>query len=119
MNACKNLKNNSEASQTYMKLLNKIYNLAAKDAQIIIHDCSRYNFYNLISIKNPFDPNIDWETHQSPYFWMRLLKQVGFDNKSLRWTTFNPLRTLGKLILGNPIAAYFITSSFCLTVRKP
>jgi hypothetical protein len=63
-------------------------------------------------------PHIEWEKHQAPGVWVRLLEEVGFAQPRLRWSSFNRLRGTGRALLGNPVAAYFLTSHFCLQMRK-
>jgi len=116
--ACMNLQHDSYAVETYKGILGKLSNMASHGARLIITDCSRYNFFALCHLKNPLGPTIEWHKHQSPAYWAKLLYDVGFHNPKIRWTSFNSMRFIGRLLLGNKIAAYFLQSHFCLTMEK-
>ena len=58
-------------------------------------------------------PTIEWSKHQSPYTWTKLISEVGFKTRSLNWTTPNGLGVIaGKILLSNPLVAYFLLSHF-------
>lgn len=116
--ACITLKYDNNARIKYLEYFKKLYYLSNLGAKIIIHDCSRYNFFPLLKIKHPIHSNIEWNKHQSPNTWASLLLESGFTNPLIRWTSYNPLRTIGKILLGNKIAAFFLSSQFCLTIEK-
>lgn len=116
--ACINLQHDNNAIEKYNKIFEKIYNLANKRAELIITDCSKYNFFAKLNITNPFDPNIEWHKHQPPEYWSKLLLDPGFVNPKIRYTTPPMLYSIGKLLLSNKIASYFTWSSFCLTMEK-
>jgi len=117
--SCIDLLENKTSRDSYMKLFLKLRSIANKGTQLIICDCSRHNFYPFIKIPNPIDPGIEWEKHQAPETWIEMLTEVGFANPNVRWTTFNPLKKIGKLLLGNKIASYFLTSHFHLSMELP
>lgn len=117
-NACINLRNNKDSVKKYLEIFKKIYKLSNKGARIIITDCSRYNFFALLNIKNPFAKNITWQKHQSPYLWAELLQKAGFVNPKIYWISPSKLGKLGKVLLDNRIISYFINSKFCLTLEK-
>jgi len=117
--ACMALQHDRHAVETYKRVFEKLSTLASPGAKLIIADCSRYNFFALCRLKNPFGPTIEWHKHQSPDHWARLLSDVGFCNPKIRWASFNSLQSIGRLLLGNKVAAYFLQSDFCLTMGKP
>jgi len=87
-------------------------------AHIIICDCSNSNFFDFVGLKNPFVPNIEWEKHQSPKTWIKLLEESGFQKLKVKWSSFNRLGKYGKALLGNAFISYFLTSHFCLYARR-
>lgn len=117
-NACIDLRANSGSWNIYKKLFDKIFSLANINAKIIICDCSNQNFFSLFGLKNPFARSIDWHKHQSPNVWSKLLKESGFCNPEISWTTFNRFGKFGRLILGNKYISYFLMSHFCLKMEK-
>lgn len=96
-----------------------IFSLSSKGGQLIVCYCSRYNFFALLNIRNPFAPTIEWQKHQAPKVWASLLSKAGFAYPHVMWTSFNKLRSTGRVFFGNQLMAYFLRSHFCLTMIKP
>ena len=117
--ACINLQRDSNSKAVYQEIFAKIFSLSNKGAKLIICDCSRYNFFAMFKIRNPFAPTIEWHKHQAPEVWAILLGEAGFRNPKIRWSSFNRLRNWGRVLFGNRLMAYFMTSHFCLTMDKP
>lgn len=117
--ACINLLDSEASRAIYLNIFSKLSSLAGSGTKLIVSDCSRYNFFALLRIKNPFAPTIEWHKHQAPEVWLDLLGQVGFTNPSIRWTAFNTLRSLGRVLLGNKLLSYFLRSHFRFTMEKP
>ena len=117
--ACIDLLNSEESKAIYLSMFSKLSSVASSRAKLIVSDCSRYNFFALLGIKNPLAPTIEWYKHQVPEVWVNLLSQVGFVNPRVRWTSFNTLRSLGRVLLGNKLLSYFLRSHFCFTMEKP
>ena len=117
--ACINLLNDEAFKATYLNMCSKLSSFAGRGAKLIVCDCSRYNFFALLRIGNPFAPTIEWHKHQAPEVWVDLLSQVGFVNPRIRWTSFNTLRSPGKVLLGNKLLSYFLRSNFRFTMEKP
>ena len=116
--ACIDLHRNPKSQQIYKDLFSNLYELANKQARVILSDCSRYNMFQLLGIKNIYAPSIEWQKHQSPKVWIKLLKDVGFIKPKLKLTSFSYLRSLGKILFGNKLLAYFFKSYFSITVQK-
>lgn len=116
---CMRLQHDPEARNTYLQILSKLADLAKPGADLIVCDCSRYNLFAQLGVKNPIAPSIEWKKHQSPRLWAELLEHVGFRNPRIRWTSFNSLRRPGRVLLGNRVAAYCSMSTFCLTMEGP
>lgn len=116
--ACVNLLADFEAREVYTRIFSKIYSLSNRGAKIIVCDCSRYNFFAQLRVRNPFVPTIEWHKHHPPEVWANLLGEVGFVQPKIRWSSPNTLRGMGRLILGNRFASYFMTSHFCLYMSK-
>lgn len=116
--ACIALHTDPRARQTYRALFAKLADMSADGARLIVCDVTRRNLFARLPFKNPVQPNIEWEKHQSPTQWARLLGEVGFLEPRLRWSSFNTLRTPGRLLFGNRVAAWFLLGSFCLTMTR-
>jgi len=116
--ACRNLHRDPGAIATYRDIFGKLGDLAGDGARLIIADCSRYNLLGLLGIRNPAAPHIDWRLHQPASLWARLLSEHGFCNPRIRYASFSQLGTIGRLLLGNRIASFCLTSHFSLTMDK-
>ena len=116
--ACITLLRDDGALKRYRAILDKIGRLSEIGATLIAVDCSRYNFFGMLGITNPVARTINWEKHQSPWTWARLVEEVGFGRPGIRWASFNRLGKAGRLLLGNRVASFFLTSQFCLTMVK-
>ena len=116
--ACINLLNNDSSKTAYKNLFHKLASMADTGASLIICDCSRFNFFASLGIRNPLTPNIEWHKHQSPSVWISMLIEAGFGRPRTKWISFNRFGSLGQLITGNKFASYFLKSYFCLAMKK-
>jgi SAM-dependent methyltransferase len=116
--ACMTLGRNIHSVKRYKKIFAELHGLCKPGGKIVVADCARYNFFAFFNLRNPFNPNIEWHKHQSPSLWAKLLEQVGFTEPRIRWTSFNSLGALGRRLLGNRVAAYFLQSHFVLTMTR-
>ena len=116
--ACMDLLRSEDARQKYAAIFRRLASLMKPSGEIIIADCSRYNLFNSLGVKNPFVPQIEWEKHQAPSHWAALLAETGFHPLATRWSSFNRAGHIGKAILGNRLGAFVSTSHFCLTAQK-
>jgi SAM-dependent methyltransferase len=117
--ACITLHQKYESRSIYVDIFRRLKSMLNPGAMVIICDCSRYNFFQLLDLQNPLARTIEWHKHQDPALWIKLLKEAGFIQPAIRWSSFNSLGKFGQLLLGNKIAAYFLYSHFCLTIRNP
>jgi len=116
--ACISLLRDASARDRYLALFRKLAHLARRDATLLVTDCSRRNLYPLLGLKNPIRPTIEWHKHQTPEVWARLLAQAGFGRSRIRWRSPNHLRSAGRVLLGNRIAAFLLDAQFCLTMIR-
>ncbi|MCL0044392.1 hypothetical protein M1N24_02540, partial [Dehalococcoidia bacterium] len=116
--ACMNLQHDNTARDTYGMIFQRLSGLARSGTKFIVTDCSRHNFFNLLNLKNPWSPTIEWHKHQSPKFWANLLQDAGFHSPKIRWTGINRLHSLGRFPIGTMAGSYFFRSHFCLVMEK-
>ncbi len=116
--SCVRLHRDEEARQIYREIFSKLSALTADGGTIIAADCARRNFFGDLGLRNPVASSIEWHKHQSPRLWAAMLADAGFSRPVIRWTSLNSLRGPGRLLLGNRVAAYFLTSAFCLRMSK-
>jgi SAM-dependent methyltransferase len=117
--ACTELHRDERARETFRDLFRRLAAMAADGARVILVDVSRRNLFARLPVRNPVEPHIEWEKHQPPERWAALLEDAGFADTRVAWNSFNSLRRPGRLLLGNPVAAWFLTSGFRLTAVKP
>lgn len=118
--ACVSLAHNSAAVAIYQAIFHAVSALCHSGAHLIIADCSRFNFWKLVNLPNPFAPTVEWDKHQPPMVWSNLLSQCGFYQPRVRWRGWRAhgLREPGIRLLGNRFVTYFLDSHFCLTMDK-
>jgi len=118
--ACVRLARDEEAKAAYTEILAKVSRLARPGATLIAADCSPRNLLGDLGLRNPFAPTIEWEKHQPPEVWARLLEGVGFGGARIRWASPTPrkLPFVGQHLLRNRVAAYLTHSHFCLTMTR-
>jgi SAM-dependent methyltransferase len=116
--ACIKLHYDPAAQDVYRTLFQKLAAVSRPGGKLIVTDCSPANLFPRLGIRNPLARTIEWHKHQKPELWAQLLAGAGFTGPKVRWTTFNTLRTPGRLLLGNRFAAYCLTSSFCLSMER-
>ena len=117
--ACIRLHRDEDARERYRAIFAKLKRLAAPGARLVVSDCSPQNLFADLGLKNPIARTIEWHKHQPPQLWAELLSEQGFARPMVRWGSFNSLREPGRLLLGNRIASYLLTSDFCLTMESP
>lgn len=110
---CEQLDVSSKARNAYRGIFEHISNMMLPGAKLIICDCSRYNFFQMIHMKHPITPQIEWKKHQTPEAWVNVLESLGFVKEKLSWTVAYPLRKFS-LLLSNRTAAFFLFSHFRL-----
>jgi SAM-dependent methyltransferase len=116
--ACARLRSDPVARARYQEHFGKLAALAGSGARLIVKDCGRRNLFASLRLNHPIAPSIEWHKHQEPELWIRLLQDAGFRQPRVRWYSFNSLRGLGRVVLGNRAAAYCLTSGFCLTMER-
>ena len=104
------------ARETYRSLFSKLALMGAPGAKLVASDASRSNLFARLPVTNPLQPTIEWEKHQAPETWARLLEDAGFGDARVRWNSLNVLRRPGRVLLGNRVAAWLLDSTFCLTM---
>jgi SAM-dependent methyltransferase len=116
--ACIDLHRDEGARQTYRELFRKLAGMSTPGADLVAVECSPQNLFARFGVKSPFAPTIEWHKHQPPERWAALLEQAGFGKPRIRWHGLNTLRRPGQLLLGNRLGAWFISSSFLLTMQR-
>jgi len=112
--ACARLQRDAAARAEYAELFGKLRHMTKDDGALIAVDCARHNLFGDLGLRNPFAPTIDWQIHQQPEFWARLLEPAGFTAARVRWFTHNRIRGPLRPIFANALASYLYQSEFCL-----
>ena len=110
---------NRESQLVFVEQFKRFVNHLKPGGSLIMTDCSRYNFFATIGLKNPLMPTIEWEKHLPPEVWAQLLIEAGFVNVSIEWSAPNTLGRIGRRFLGNKLSAYFLFSHFRISARTP
>jgi len=116
--ACIELQKDSNARKKYSRMFSRMKEMLKPGGEILICDCSSRNIFPSIKLHNFFAPNIEWHKHQPPEKWMELLKAEGFIEPVTKWNSPKTLGAIGNFFLGNRVFAYFLTSHFCLNMKR-
>ena len=76
--ACIRLHDDADARRTYVGIFKKIRSLMVCGGKFIAIDCSKRTLISDIGVRNPFNPDIEWNKHQPSGLWAELLGQGGF-----------------------------------------
>jgi 2-polyprenyl-3-methyl-5-hydroxy-6-metoxy-1,4-benzoquinol methylase len=115
--ACITLRQSAESQAIYRKVFKSIASLINPGGILIVSDCSSNNFYVKFGLRNPIDPSIEWHKHQPPGEWAKVAAPEGLKLEDVRWTSPTRFGSLGQMLFGNALAAYFFTSHFVATFR--
>jgi SAM-dependent methyltransferase len=116
--ACQVLHSEKDAKEKYINILKLISEITNINGELIVCDCSRNSLFSDLGVINPFAPSIEWNKHQKPELWIELLEQVGFTKVSLEWSSYNILKYLGRILMGNRLMAYLTFSHFKIRLIK-
>lgn len=117
--SCINLLHDKHAKSNYRQIFQKIARMLKKDGKIIILDASRHNYFGDRNKPNPIAKHLDWQKHQAPETWSKLLSECGFHKLKINWRAGSLLRLCGIPFYTKQIA-YFGRSAFRLemTLKK-
>ncbi len=105
--------------EKYSTLIGKISMLLNNDGTFVVSDCSRYNFWGILGLKNPFAPSIEWNLHQSPYFIKKLFERQGFEKFSIRWSPFKRFGFIGRILTYfGFFPSFFMQSHFNMIIQR-
>lgn len=109
---CAALHKNEAARGKYHEFFELVRAGLKPGGALIITDCGRRNFFGDLGLRSPIMPSIEWHIHQSPVLWSHLMENAGFTVSRAEWTPPNAFGPLGRVLLGNRAAAYFLLSHF-------
>jgi 16S rRNA G966 N2-methylase RsmD len=116
--ACIKLKEDKEAQEKYLQFISMLQELSNPNSTLIICDCARNNFFADFKLKNPFASSIEWEKHQNPSFWTKLLLMGGYETQYTEWTSPNFLGNLGGVFCKNKFFSYLTISHFKMVLKN-
>jgi hypothetical protein len=116
--ACIKLCEDKDAQLVYFNFFAKLQEISNPKCTLIICDCARANFFADLKLKNPFASSIEWEKHQNPDFWAKLLEKNNYKNPKIEWTYPNFLGNIGNLFFRNKFMAYLTISHFKLVLEN-
>lgn len=116
--SCIILHRDQAAQNAYLETFRDLYRVTKDNGTVIITDCTPHNVFGMVGLRSPLGPSIEWEKHQPPSVWARLAEEVGFRRERVEWTTPGHLGKLGRRLLSNSIASFFLFGHFILVLRK-
>lgn len=116
--ACLNLKESDMARLKYITIFQKISRISKNNGLLILSDCSNRNLFGDLGFVNPFAPTINWQLHQDPETWIKIIKNCNLEFIEVRWSSPQIIGWLGKKFLRNKRFAYLTTSHFTIVFRS-
>jgi SAM-dependent methyltransferase len=116
--ACAALPRDPEARASYVRLFEAVARWTRPGGTLLVSDCARLNLFDVLRLRNPFVPDIDWRLHQQPGVWARLATEAGFADPQVRWNPMTRAGRVGAVLLGNWLGAFATQSHFTLRVRR-
>jgi len=116
--ACIQLRRSRGARIKYERIFDRLQVMTRSGGTLIIVDCSPYNLFSSVRLKNPFSPTIEWHKHQPPGVWVKMLRSHGFIRPSVHWIGFGRLGRIGEVFMDNPVMAFLTTSRFRLEMKR-
>jgi len=110
------LHNNSAAVRLYADMIMRdLFSRLKNGAWVIVADCMRTNFWNMIGLESPLARGIEWHKHQNPGIWRDVFTQAGFNFVDLRWSPLQPFPR----ITSNRLVQFLTSSHFVMRFQKP
>jgi len=106
------------STHEYLSYFRKMHGLLREGGRLVITDCDRSNFFNMLGLKSPFMPSIEWHKHQPPALWKDIIQAAGFKDVKTSWSAPNSLGSLGRALLGNRLVSFFLLSHFRIEAVK-
>jgi hypothetical protein len=94
-------------------MFHHLRNLMTPGGKLFIVDASSGNLFDVLGLKNPFNPDIEWFKHQRPESWALLLSECGFSNPRISWLSEAWLTHVGIGTVPKAMS-YFLSSAFRL-----
>jgi SAM-dependent methyltransferase len=116
--ACIHLRDGEQYRARYRAIFEQLARWSPPGARLIASDCSSRNFFGDLGLRHPLARSIDWKKHQPPRVWAALLRETGFAEPRISWSSFNALGRPGRVLTGNALAAYFLISHFRLQMTR-
>ncbi len=116
--ACITLHRSESSREIYDAIFASIAALVKPGGILMMSDCSSRNLFPLLGLRNPFDPQIEWEKHQPPSVWADVASPHGLELIRVRWSSPARFGAFGEAVFGNALASWFFTSHFVATFTR-
>lgn len=109
------------AKEMYQGIFKRIHQSIHPGGVFVLADCSRHNIFSGTSrlglYKGPLTRSIEWDKHQRPMVWKKLLRETGFEHFELEYWIPYVLRKV-PFLANNRVFSYLTISHFTLRARK-
>lgn len=100
------LHRNAQAYNQYKDIVHRLASYMHAGSVLILGDSGRINMWNMLGLRSPVAPTIEWQKHQNARQWIRLFEDSGFRLLDFRWSHLYPLGRLASNWL-----VHFVTCS--------
>jgi hypothetical protein len=116
--ACIGFEKSEAARAKYRVVFEKLADIAAPGADLVIAGCTSSNIFPMLGLKHPGSQSIECEKRQPLEVWAREFENVGYENPIIRWTAYSRPGALGWALAANRWAAFLLTGHFMLRMRR-
>jgi 2-polyprenyl-3-methyl-5-hydroxy-6-metoxy-1,4-benzoquinol methylase len=113
----------ADAVRAYQEAFASLNRLLRPGGVLILSDVTRQSLPRFIElllrrrIRWPFNPDIDWNIHQTPKTWKTIAAHAGFANFRIRWHTPYRAQSL-KFLVGNRVSQFFTSGAYYFEAQK-
>jgi 2-polyprenyl-3-methyl-5-hydroxy-6-metoxy-1,4-benzoquinol methylase len=111
------LRHDNQSRIAFLKVFFDVYDMMNPNGVLIITDCTNRNFFDDLGMKSPFARTIEWEKHQTPQTWAKLICKCGFIDPEIKYSSPNTFGRLGRVLMGNRVASYMTSSLFKVNMK--
>lgn len=118
------LDQDEHSREVFRNLLQPVYDWLKPRGMLVISDNTNTHAYrSLLRLgvlkKHPFVPQIEWEKHQPPQVWGKLLESIGFTSIQYHWATLWRYPWIPRFLCDNVVAAHLYSGVFVLRAQRP
>jgi cyclopropane fatty-acyl-phospholipid synthase-like methyltransferase len=115
--ATRTLHEDSDSQRVFRRFFDSVAQVTRPGGGLVLADNARSNLWGRFGLRSPFNRTLEWDIHQDPEVWARLLEDVGFSVVRVRWSPVHRLGRAGR-VFGSRLGQFVASSHFVMTLNK-